>query len=185
MSKEENWDDKAFVLEKIQENCFVLRYSSKRLQDDEEVVMAAVKQDGAALRYASDRLKDNESIVLATVSKNGSALIFASDRLKENEEVVMVAVQDRDFALNYASARLRSDVNFCIECAKIDKNSSKYFMGEAKKIFQAHHNDIDEVEQVYTQQQQNKANEALLAKLSTGEINIPTNKLFKRKLLDV
>jgi hypothetical protein len=91
---------------------------------------------------------------------------------------VLAAVSQNGSALKYSSAKLRSDVNFCIECAKIDKNSSKYFMGEAKKIFQAHHN-LESVEQ---QQQQNKANEALLAKLSTGEMIVHTNKLFKRKL---
>jgi Holliday junction resolvasome RuvABC endonuclease subunit len=86
----------------------------------------------------------------------------------------------------YASARLRSDVNFCIECAKKNQGSIAYFLGEAKDLFEKYHNDIVAVEQVYTQQQaekeQQQANAALLAKLSTGEMTISTNKLFKRRL---
>jgi hypothetical protein len=52
-------------------------------------------------------------------------------------------------------------------------------LGDAKKIFQVYQNNIVAVEQ------QNKANEVLLAKLSNGKITVPTNQLFKRKLLDV
>jgi hypothetical protein len=123
----------------------------------------------------------NKEIVLSVVKKYGLTLCNASDRLKDDEEVVMAAVSQNGFALKYASERLRSDVNFCIECANIDSDCTLFFKGEAKEIFQAHHNDIVAIEQ---QQQQNKANEALLAKLSTCEIVVP-NHLFKRKLFNV
>jgi hypothetical protein len=71
-----------------------------------------------------------------------------------------------------------------------------FFEGEAKDLFEKYKNDIVAVEKAYTQQQaerekqqeereQKQANEALLSKLTTGEIVVSTNKLFKRKLLDV
>jgi hypothetical protein len=84
----------------------------------------------------------------------------------------------------YASDRLRSDVNFCISSAKQDPDSIAYFLGEAKEIFEKYHNNLEEIQSFYAQQQQNKANEALLAKLSTGKITIPNDKLFKRKLFN-
>jgi hypothetical protein len=90
-------------------------------------------------------------------------------------------VKNNYWALNYASDRLRSDVNFCIECAKKKPEAIAYFLGKAKKIFKAHHNDVVAVEQ-------QNANEALLKKLSTlkklttGEMTVSTDKLFKRKL---
>jgi hypothetical protein len=123
----------------------------------------------------------NKEIVLSVVKKYGLTLCNASDRLKDDEEVVMAAVSQNGFALKYASERLRSDVNFCIECANIDSDCTLFFKGEAKEIFEKYHNNIVAIEQ----QQQNKANEALLAKLSKTETAIPTNKLFKRRLLDV
>jgi hypothetical protein len=144
--------------------------------------MTAVNQNGTSLKYASDRLKDDESIVMVAVQNRGYALIYASDRLKDNEAVVLSAVKRNGAALKYASDRLRSDIPFCISIAKISKESIVYFEGEAKDLFETHHNNIDEVEQVYTQQQQNKVNEALLAKISTGEMTISTNRLFKRRL---
>jgi hypothetical protein len=105
---------------------------------------------------------------------------------------VLSAVNQDCYAIIYASDRLRSDVTFCIKCAKKNPKSIAYFLGEAKEIFQAHHNDIDEIEESYTQeqsekkqQQQNKANEDLLAKLSTKQKFVNTTKVFKRKLLDV
>jgi hypothetical protein len=60
-----------------------------------------------------------------------------------------------------------------------------FFKGEAKEIFKKYQNNPEAIQSIYAQQQeQNKANEALLAKLSTGEIATP-NHLFKRRLLDV
>jgi hypothetical protein len=188
MSKE-NWDDKSFVLEQVQKNSYALNYASKILKDDEEVVLTTVKRDGTALEFASDRLQDDKAIVLASVQNRGYALRYASDRLKDNKAVVLASVQNRGSALRFSSDRLRSDVNFCIECAKIDKNSSKYFMGEAKDLFEKYQNNPEAIQSFYAQQQaekeQQQANEALLSKLTTGEIAIPTNKLFKRKLLDI
>jgi hypothetical protein len=181
MSKE-NWDDKAFVLKRVKKDGIALYSASDRLKDDETVVMAAVQEYKRALEYASDRLQDNESIVLSAVQEDGIALYYASDRLQDNESIVLPAVKQDGWSLQYASERLRSDVNFCIECAKKDPDSIAYFLGEAKEIFEAHHNDIDEIEEVYTQQQQNKANEVLLTKISTKQKIVNTTKVFKRKL---
>jgi hypothetical protein len=107
----------------------------------------------------------------------------------DDKAFVLATVKNRGYALNYASARLRSDVTFCIECAKKKPESIAYFLGEAKKIFQAHHNDIVAVGEAYAQQQaereqqqQNKANEDLLAKLSTKQKFVNTTNIFKRKL---
>jgi hypothetical protein len=179
MSKE-NWNDKEFVLKRVKKVSRDLEFASDRLKDNEEVVLAAVQENGRALLYASDRLKDNEEVVLASVNQNGYALKYASARLKDNEEVVLSIVQEYGFVLGWASDRLRSDVNFCIECAKKNPGSIAYFLGEAKEIFETHQHDIVAVEH----QQQNKANEALLAKLSTKKF-VNTTKVFKRKLLDV
>jgi hypothetical protein len=185
MSKE-NWDDKEYVLEQVKKDGTTLKYASDRLKDDKAIVLVAVSKNGLALEYASDRLKDNEEIVLATIKQDGVALQYASCRLQNDKRIVLDAVSQNSLALIFASDRLKSNVPFCIECANIDSDCTLFFKGEAKEIFQAHHNDIYEVEQVYTQQQQqNKANEALLSKLTTGEIVVPTNHLFKRKLLDV
>jgi hypothetical protein len=94
----------------------------------------------------------------------------------------LAAVQQNGTALAYANDKLRRNINFCIECAKKNPEAISYFEGEAKELFEAHNNDIDKIEEVYAQQQQNKANEVLLAKLSKTETAIPTNKLFKRKI---
>jgi hypothetical protein len=96
--------------------------------------------------------------------------------MSKQSNVIVVSVNG--LTLNFASDRLRRNVNFCIECAKIDKNSSKYFMGEAKDLFEKYHNNIVAVE---VKQQQNKVNEALLAKLSTKKV-VNTTKIFKRIL---
>jgi hypothetical protein len=148
-------------------------------------VLAAVNQNGWSLDYASDRLKDNEEFVLVAVNQKGRYLAYVSDRLKDDKAVVLASVSKNGYALRHASDRLRRDVNFCIECAKKNPDSIAYFLGEAKDLFEAYNNDVIAVEEVYTQQQQNKANEALLAKLTTGEMTVPTNSLFKRKLLNV
>jgi hypothetical protein len=197
-----NMNDKDFVLEQAKQDGYnSLFYANDRLQNDEEVVLAAVNQNGRSLEYASARLKDNEEVVLAAVNQNARSLEYASARLKDDETVVMTAVQNRGYALrfssdrlkddydvvlaavnqdgtalNYASDRLRRNVNFCIECAKISKESIAYFLGEAKDLFETYNNDIDSVEQ------QNKANEALLAKISTKQKFVNTTKVFKRKL---
>jgi hypothetical protein len=173
-----NWDDKTFVLEQIQKNSYALEYASDRLKDDEAIVLSAVKQIGVSLNYASARLKDDKAIVLAAVQKDSYALMYASDRLKDDKAVVLASVQNRGYALNYASDRLRKNINFCIECAKISKESIVYFLGEAKDLFEKYQNDINEVEQL----QQNKANEALLKKISTKKKFFNTTKVFKRKL---
>jgi hypothetical protein len=88
---------------------------------------------------------------------------------------VLAAVNQNGTVLQHASDRLKSDINFCIECAKQEQESIAYFEGEAKEIFQAHNNDIVAVE---AQQQQNKADEALLAKIKKS----PTTPSFKMKL---
>jgi hypothetical protein len=87
----------------------------------------------------------------------------------------MAAVKQDGTALKYTSGRLRSDVPFCIECAKKNPESIAYFEGEAKDLFQTHHNDIVAVEQ-------QSANEALLLKLSKNQTFSPS--LFKRNLLN-
>jgi hypothetical protein len=92
---------------------------------------------------------------------------------------VLAAVKQDGSALRYASDRLRSDIPFCISIAKKKPESIAYFEGEAKEIFQTHHNDVVAVEQ---QQQQNKANEVLLKKISTKQKFVNTTKVFKRKL---
>jgi hypothetical protein len=149
----------------------------EKIDEIDEMVKAAVKIDGTTLTYASARLKDDEAIVLAAVEQDGRALMFASDRLKDNEEVVLAAVKKNGTPLIYASARLRSDVNFCIECAKKYPEYIAYFKGEAKKIFQAHQNDLEAIEEVYTQQQQNKADEAFFDKIKKTPHTTPSFKI--------
>jgi hypothetical protein len=123
---------------------------------------------------------DDKNFVLEQVQKNIYVLMFASDRLKDDEEIILVAVSNNGWALQYASDRLRSDVSFCIECAKKNSESISYFLGEAKDLFEKYQNNIVAIEQ----QKQNKANEALLKKISTKKF-VNTTKVFKRKLLDV
>jgi hypothetical protein len=93
---------------------------------------------------------------------------------------VLSAVSKNATSLGYASDRLRSDVPFCIECAKKNSGSIFYFEGEAKDLFEKYQNNIVAVEE-----QQNKANETLLAKLSTKQKFVNTAKVFKRKLFNV
>jgi hypothetical protein len=51
-------------------------------------------------------------------------------------------------------------------------------------ILSHNNNDVNLVEESWKQQaSQQKANEVLLAKLTTGKITVQNNKLFKRKLL--
>jgi hypothetical protein len=140
--------------------------------DDYDVVMAAVKQSGTALRFASKRLQDDEAIVLAAVNSDGLSLIYASDRLRDDYDVVLAAVRKDRTALGYASDRLRNDVKFCIECAKKNPRSILFFLGEVKELFEKHQDDIVAIEEVYTQQQ---ADKALLDKIKKS----PTNPSFK------
>jgi hypothetical protein len=155
-------------------------FASARLKDDKSIVLAAVRNGCWSLIYASDRLKDDYDVVMAAVNKHGANLRYLSDRLKDDEAIVLAAVNQNGTVLQFASDRLRSDVNFCIECAKKDPDSITYFLGEAKELFKKYQKDIEAVQSFYTQQQQNKADEALLAKIKKTPHTIPS---FKRNIV--
>jgi hypothetical protein len=78
---------------------------------------------------------DDKNFVLEQVQKNSYALQYASARLQDDdEEVVLTAVKRDGKALIY-------------------KNSSKYFMDEAKELFSGHKNNLASVESAYTASQ--------------------------------
>jgi CxxC motif-containing protein len=184
-------DDKAIVLTAVNQNGRSLEYASDRLKDNEEIVLSAVKRDGTALQYASERIKNDKEIVKKIIEIDPVSFIHVNKKVKDDKEIVL-SVLNKDLSLfKYVGNKLRGDIEFCIICSKIDNISSLnnlQFIGEAKKIFQAHNNDIVAVETAYRQQQvekeQQQANKIFLQKIKKTKDN-STPELFKRNLLNV
>jgi hypothetical protein len=142
---------------------------------------------------SSDRLKDDKDLVLAILQQNPSAFVYAfryaSDRLKDDEEVVMAdailafLLNTTEEAMGLASERVKGDIDFCIECAKINSDASKWFVGEAKELFEKYKNDLKAVQKALPkyieEKEQQKANEALMDKIKKSQ---PTTPNFKREL---
>jgi hypothetical protein len=59
----ENWNDYDYVLQRVAQNGFALRYASKQLKNNKEIVKIAVAQWGLALEYASEELRNDPEIV--------------------------------------------------------------------------------------------------------------------------
>ena len=51
------WNNRADVLDAVQQNGFLLQYASYELRNDKEVAKVAVDQNGDALEYASYELR--------------------------------------------------------------------------------------------------------------------------------
>jgi hypothetical protein len=74
--------------------------------------------------------------------------------------------------MGLASDRLRSDIDFCIECAKINSGASYWFEGEAEELFEKYDYDLEAIQNALPKykeekanEEQQKANEALLAQI--------------------
>ena len=113
-------NQKATILEAVQQDGLALRFASDELRGDREVVLTAVQQDGGALEFASDELRGDRKLVLAAVQKDGGALEWASRELQEDRELVLAAVQKDGGALEYASDELKADRELVLEAVKQD-----------------------------------------------------------------
>ena len=65
------WNDRAYVLNKVKRNVWALKDASEDLKADRKIVMEAVKNYGLALGFASEDLKKDREIVLAAVKTYG------------------------------------------------------------------------------------------------------------------
>lgn len=78
----EDWEDRDFVLSRVQSRGSDLRYASDSVKMDRDVVLEAVKQDGNALRFAHKRFLDDDEIVEAAMRKEPSVFYLASSRIQ-------------------------------------------------------------------------------------------------------
>jgi hypothetical protein len=184
MSKE-NWDDKNFVLEQVQNNSYSLKYASDRLKDDKAIVLAAVSNNGWAIEYASKRLREDKEIVLAAVSDTGLLLGFFEQNkvignFNADKDIVLAAAKSDSHSFEYASKELRSDISFCIEVAKkCDKIVINCFLGEAEEVFSANNNKVTDVLNYLSNLEKNKV---LLEKLKENQNKINLTTVFKMRL---
>jgi hypothetical protein len=127
-------NNKEFILEAMQHNRCVLKYTSKDLQDDKEVVLKAAKQNqcvlefaseveqsGLALKYASEQdgraprcvsdetSKNDKEVDLKPVEQDGRASRYVSETLKNEKEVDLKPAEQVGEALKSASQHLQND----------------------------------------------------------------------------
>jgi hypothetical protein len=134
-----------------------------KILDDKEIVMFKLKQNAFFFRYASKRLQDDE-VVMA-------------------DAILAFLLNTTEDAMGLASERVKGDIDFCIECANINSNASKWFVGEAKELFEKYKNDLEAVQKALPkyreEKEQQKANEALMDKIKKSP---PTTPNFKKEL---
>jgi hypothetical protein len=111
---------------------------------------------------------------------------YISDNLKGDKEVVISFIKKDHRLLQFAADKLKDDINFCIECAKINEGCTLYFEGNAKSLFSQFDNNVEKVEQhllIICQQEKElqEQNKNFLLKIEKSLVKNPTE-LFKRKL---
>ena len=105
----ENYSNKDYVLDKVNNYGMLLDFASSDLRDNKEVVLKAVEKVGVALKYASPKLKADKDVAMKVIEQYPLAIKFASSDLRDNKEVVLKAVEKVGVALKYASPKLKAD----------------------------------------------------------------------------
>jgi hypothetical protein len=171
-------NDKEVVMAAVSSSRHALKFIGSNLYHDKEVVLASINHDVYSCQYMNLAFSDDKEVIMVAVSKHSGMLEYASDRLKDDEEVVLASLTATiktkiDFM--FVSHRLRNNIDFCIECAKLDSNIIRFFLGDVSKLFTLHHDNVEAVEQ-------QRKNSILLNKLKTTSI-IPQEDIFKRKII--
>jgi hypothetical protein len=153
----ENWQiDKELALERLEKNGFLYQYLSQELRDDDEILLKALEETYKVLEFANVKQKSDFNIVLAAIKQSPAACQFVEQNIMDTEEIVLEIARNIRFSdyFNYVSERLKNDVNFCLACAKENKNVIKFFKGEAKDIFDSFSDPVLLVEKFLMEQKQ-------------------------------
>jgi len=118
MSKEENWSDKEYVLERVKNDGMALQYASEGLRDDRDVVMKAIENNGTALEYASEELRADMDVVLCAIENDVDSVSFVSEDMWSSKSFVKEAVKIWSGCLYYASEELRADKDIILWALK-------------------------------------------------------------------
>lgn len=128
---------KEYVLEAVNINGLVLEYVDDNMKDDFDVVYRAVSNNGKALKYASKNKQKDRNIILQAVIENGFAISYASpDIWMKDKEIILRALKTvgaRQFIYDIDFS-LKDDVNFMLECSKIDSKMLCFATGRVKDI---------------------------------------------------
>lgn len=112
---EERKRDKAFVINAVKANPWVLQYTSDVMKSDREVVFNAVEANGCVLTFADVTLCSDKDVVLAAVKSNGSSICYADSSLQDDVEVAKTAVMSDTWSYLSLSHNMKGNV----EVAKI------------------------------------------------------------------
>jgi hypothetical protein len=176
-------NSKSFAKKCIEINAFILEELSFGVRNDPEIVFLAASKNIMSLHYVSD-IKD-ELVLFFTLLEHHLAKI----EINNQEQLKRL----RDGLLLIPSGKVLLE-HFSLETVnEIKPFLDKELLTQQEIIDTVDMSKIGEEINNLAKKEQNKtelfaqyqANEALLAKLSTGEITAPTNKLFKRKLFNV
>ena len=114
---------KELIVRAVQINGLILEYASEDLKDDEIVVYEAVNNNGMALKYASNNRKSDRKIVKKALENNGMAIRYADSKLWSGDrELILIALntQGARLYIHDIDDELKNDLNFIIECCKIE-----------------------------------------------------------------
>jgi hypothetical protein len=176
-------NSKSFAKKCIEINAMILDEFSFDVRNDPEIVFLAASKNIMILHYVSD-IKD-ELVLFFKLLEHYLAKIDINNQ----EQLKRL----RDGLLLIPSGKVLLE-HFSLETVNaITPFLDKELLTQKEIIDTVNMSKIGEEINNLTKKAQNKtelfsqyqANEALLAKLSTGEINVPTNSLFKRKLFNV
>ncbi len=134
-------NDRAFVLEALKVDPFILTYVAKPLMDDKEIVLTALGKYGkpwkngpyaSNIKFASDRLKGDKEVALEALASDGSYIQHISDQLKNDREIVMFAVESSGYALKYVSDELKNDRGIVSAAIKRNGGALEFASDELK-----------------------------------------------------
>jgi len=143
-------NNKGYMLSKVNDDGYNLRYASDDLKNDKEVVIEAVRNEWRALGFASNLMKmdtdviiqaitsgcrladlsnniyGNKEVIMEAVQHEGTALQLAAEELRNDKTVVYAAVRNDGTALQYASKMLKNDESIVLEAVKKNGSALRY-----------------------------------------------------------
>lgn len=111
----DNWNDKNFVIEKMNQDISNTKYVSEELLKDKDVLLLAIKNNYPDISLSKE-FRSDKDIVLALMNNNYDyCLSFATKELLNDKDVVLSAVKILNSYFKYASETLQNDREFIFQ----------------------------------------------------------------------
>lgn len=120
------WDDKAFVLLKVQNAYDALSYTNDRFKGDIEIVSIAIESLPGSMIYVDPNMEGYRALALKFVQKNWHSVGLVHESLRSDQEFMYEVTKLDPYDLCYASLELRSNKEFILKCVKSDERCLQF-----------------------------------------------------------